>query len=335
MPSVINTRTPDALLAEYGVGYSNAAYVATRVMPVASVRKQSDYYPIWGKEAFRLREDAADAHSDINTVDYEVSRDTYFAGGHALAAFIGDDESVDPVFDRRRDSATLLMESLLLAMESRAYSFLCDAANYTGGDVLTTAANLDSASVDVAAWMDTQKDAVAAKCGRRPNAWTIGQDVWKGLKHNSGLRTAILGTSGGVLSVDMVRQHLELDDLAVTRTLYDTAPEGQEPVLSPLWTAEHGVLYWRGPASSDQFGRPALGEKVPTFARTFVWSPGAGDTNPEAAGNVGGVRVLRWRHQGAPKGTGGGEWLQVSYYYGFEVTCAAAAQLQTNLLGAT
>lgn len=338
MPSAINYLPPDLLLAELGVGFGQMGFVNEAICPVTPVAQQSSLYPKWGKEHLRLRKDNADARSDINTADYEMSREKYTLDGHSLAHFIGDDEPVAPAFDRRKDATKLLTESLSLMREYNAISYLLDSNNYAdGGSVNTTAANLGDKDTDVGEWLDSRKDVVMNACGRLPNCWAIGRDVWLGIKSNSGLRYNILGTNQGVLTVELVRQYLELDELIVSAGMYDSAPEGQDATSARLWTAEHGLLFWKGDTVVDQYGRTGIGEKSPTFARQFVWqpSPQAGALNPEAAGIVGGMKVLRWRNQGAPKGTGGGEWLQTSMYYGFKITCAAAAELQTNLLGSS
>lgn len=324
-PSENATARPDTILAEWAVGYSNAQFVMDRVLPLVPVDQLSDTYPVFGKEAFRHHDLTADARSDVTEIGYQVSTEPFTLKGKAAKHFVGDDEDTAPAFDRRRDGSDVVMEAVYLDREVRAVNFVLDTGNYPVDCVVTAAQDIGADDTKLLSWLKGEQEDVRARIGRRPNKWAIGPDVWTVLAEHPNLLARLGANERGALTRQMVADLLELDEIIVVETMVDTAAAGQTPDLADVWTAEHGLLFYSAPASTDQYNRPTVSLRTPTFGKMPFWR--------KLAGGVGGVRTRRWRDEG--KGTGGGEWVQAAQFNGMVLTCPDACVLHTNLLGSS
>jgi hypothetical protein len=314
----------DKLLAEWGCAYSNVEYATHRLLPITPVANPSDLYPIWGKESFRVHDLSADARSDVTEIGHGWSSDRYTSNGHAAKTFIGDDEDYDAtIFDRRTEATEDVMEALLLEREVATAKFLLDANNYADTNVITAGQDIGASDTKLLSWLNEYKWKVAKVIGRKPNVMGVAADVWQALAEHDNLLGRLGSQERGTLTVEMVKALLELDDLVVIESLYDSAEAGQDPDLDFIWTPGSGVLLYVPPASTDRFNRPTTKMRQPAYGKMPMWS--------KVAGGVEGVRVRRWRDEG--KGSGGGEWVQGATWYGHCVQNREAGILFTNLLG--
>jgi hypothetical protein len=294
-------------------------------LPFTPVGQQNgNLMPIFGKEAFRVRDNTATATSEINEIDFEASTVTLNCAGHAARHPIGYDEDFADAFARGQVAMDLLMDNLLLEREWLGIQYLLASASWSG-NVYSTSMALDQAATEVGVVLDARREAIADKCGRRPNKWAIGPGMWNSLKFHAKLVNKLPSSSMQFFTKpQQLAEVLDLDEIIVMDVRYDSANEGQTSTLAKAWGDEYGVLFYAPPVgTADEYGRNIVGSRTPTLGKTAIWD--------KVSDGTGGFRVRRW--DDPARGTGGTEWIQAAAFYGFQLTMPDCGELQTNLAG--
>jgi len=174
-------RMVDPVLSTVAQGYSNASMVAERLFPTVPVSKLKGKIPIFGKEAFLVRdtERAIRAQSnrippsDLQLIDFEtLERDVEMA-----IDYLEEEES--PNFARYEQRITKqLMDILLLGKEKYAADFVQNTANFVSGlkEEIAIADAFDDYTNDTDP-ITVIKDgmvSVRGKIARYPNTMIIG-----------------------------------------------------------------------------------------------------------------------------------------------------------------
>src|SRR3954452_20339557 len=112
----------DAVLTQISLDWPNGGnLVGDRLFPTVNVRKQSDRYYVFGREAW-LPEigDYRAPGTEANEIPgLKVSLDTYYAQEQALQIAVTDEEQehVDNIFSPDRDGTELVTSKILLGRE--------------------------------------------------------------------------------------------------------------------------------------------------------------------------------------------------------------------------
>lgn len=119
----------------------------------------------------------------------------------------------------------------------------------------------------------------------RPNKLVIGQLAWTQLRMHPKLVQAIghSAQTAGYASLQQIAELLELQEIIVGRSFYNTAKKGQTPVYARAWGKHCSLLHIDSLAA--QLGQP-------TFGWTAQWGTKIAGVIPEPkAGLRGGERV--------------------------------------------
>jgi hypothetical protein len=305
----------DQALTNVSVAYTNAEFVAERVMPVVPVDKQSDKYFIHGKDRFRVRDDRRAPGGEAQESRWTLSNDTFYCSGHALKDYVPREDvaNADPQLDLLTDTTEVLTDQVLLSQEVGLVAAL--AAGMTGtslADQVATTWNNDAN--DPLAIIEAQKLVIAKRCGgRMPNVLTISAPVFSAIKNNAKVKALLTGSPdlpSTLITPAMLAAKLELEEVIIASAVKDTANEGQAATLDWVW-GENALLSIR-PKSP--------GRKVLSLGYTFKWGKAFG-------GDYGAQFVNRYFWQ--PKLS---DVVEVHKYYDAKVIAADAGVLFTNCL---
>jgi hypothetical protein len=289
MPTVDKVHV-DQHLSNISLAYKNEAFIADTIFKPISVSKRSDKYYVWGYEMFRQNDDARSPGTIANEIQFTLSDDTYYCEGHALSAFIPDEEYAnadDALINELETSYTeLITNGILLNKEVDAANKLADTSlidsslsvalgssgtykwdNYTDSDPLI---NIENA-----------KSAVHKKSGITPNTLVLSKPVFDVLRMHPKLLAKLPVTALNMMSAEQLRMLFGVDNLLIGSALKDTAPNpAQNPALGYIW-GNNAILCYVNPAN--------LGRKSMTTAATFMWD----------AEDGGSVQVRRYREDRA------------------------------------
>lgn len=308
----------DKLLTNISIGYSNEEYIADKIFLPVPVQKQSDIYPVYGKEMFRRFDDRRAPGTEANEITWSYSKDTYYCDGHALRALVTDEEvaNEDDVFDIESDATENVTNNILLNKEYDAASKLLDARNYasdlsfsmgsTGNppkwsDYLT---DPDSYTSDPVLDIQKAKERMHKKGGIRPNTLILSEGVMNVLRTHPRILKLFAGIAAvSIATEDQVKMALGVDKVIVGRAL-KTEAEDFNPVgdLDYIWGNSAILCYIP----------PKPGKRVKALGYTFMW---------DAYGN-GSIQTHKWYERGK-----GATIIEVRRYYDHKIVSNIAGFL--------
>lgn len=275
----------DQVLTNISVAWPNEGMVAERLFPTVQVRKQSDKYYVFGREAWGL-EPGGDYRAPgaiANEIPgIQLSTDTYFAQEHALQIPVTDEEreNADSPLSPDRDGTELVTSKILLGREIAMQAHVATAANYPADHVVTlsgTSQFNDYTNSDPVGVIKAGKRKIHSKLFVEPNTIVIPYEVMAVLEDHPDFIERIKYSERGVLTAEIISAVLGIPNVIVPGMGYNTANPGQAVSLAYLWGKDIILAYV--PARA--------GLRVPAFAYEFVWGFGGG--RPQI--------VDRWREE--------------------------------------
>ena len=272
----------DRVLTNISLGYPNNGMVGDVLFAPVRVRKQSDLYYEFGREAWLPEDDfRAPATPAIEIPGLEVSTNPYFAKEYALSIPVADEEreNADSPLDPDRDGTELVTNKLMLRREQRIQTLVQTAANYNASHTTTLAGG---AQWDVYATSDPIGD---VKTGIRqihsvlfmePTLGVFPYEVMTQLEDHPDFIERIKYSQLGVLTADLIAALFGLPRIVVPGVGFNSGVPGGAETLGYLW-GKDVVLAWTG----------AAGLKKPNFGYEFVWRYRGGQTQV----------VDRWREE--------------------------------------
>lgn len=282
MPSNLIERVHTVgFLTDLALRFPTPQLLADRLAPRVRVRKQTDKYRKFGKDAFYQPGDNIWAPGSIpNAIRTELSEDQYYALPRKLRHALLEAELNNQ--DDDLNLRTLYTERVTLAMriarEARIATLFTTAANYGGTHVITKAgaAEWDATGIINTVQPITDIEAMIAVITadafvtRSQITVVIPEQVFnKALRHNSAVRDYYKYTLGGVLSQEIFAGLLGVKEVLLASTATAGAgPQnaGTDIITGITTTYLWGDTVWVGVTPSDATG----GEY--SFARTFNWT---------------------------------------------------------------
>lgn len=273
----------DKLLTDWGVGYAQetVGMVAPILAPITPVVNQSDLYPVFGTESWRIIDSHATATSEIAEVDWEYSTGSYFCVGHALRHPVPILRDESPPFDEMRDAVELITAQLLLEREQLVINELTSAAVNLDATVVwsaSTAAILSDINLGVTA--------IRKATGQFPDLMVLGLDVFQALQSTTAndldkiKYTQAPGTPlteellSGLLSPPGHRMRV------VTSTMYyEDSNKGATATQAALWPAGRVLLAYTGASAVNSYGQAVSNLKRAGFAKLLYWSKAMGSVD--------------------------------------------------------
>jgi hypothetical protein len=275
----------DVALTNISVAWPNNGLVGPVLTPAVTVRKQSDKYYVFGREAWAVDPsgDLRAPGTEANEIPgLEVSLDSYFADEHALKIAITDEEreNVDSPMAPDRDGTELVTSKILLARELAIMSMVTTAASYATNNTVTlsgTSQFNDYTNSDPIGVFRTAFRNFHAGLFIEPNLAVIPYQVMTQLEDHPDFIARIQYVERGVLTAEIIASLLGLEQVIVPGAGYNSANPGQSASVAYLWGKDIVLAYVP----------PRPGLKIPAFAYEFVW--GYGGNRP--------MVTYRWREQ--------------------------------------
>jgi len=261
----------DVVLTNLSIGLpTDQDFIGDQILPPLPQRLSTVKLPVFGNEAFRIREDRVGDYSTPDKLDISMGTTSVDVDGHALSGQVSDRHQIEsqegPLnVDLEFEVLQTIVASMDLAREKMQADLLTATGTYPNAnkkDLNGTASRWDDNSVDpltdlIAAIETTIPDG----SGRRPNCLWLGQQVWAALIQNTNIKNRIFGTTGPqpIPTADQIRSLIGVEKLLIGRAVSATAgTSGKQGTVTKLWGKNAGLLYVP----------PSVGKRVPAFGYT-------------------------------------------------------------------
>lgn len=259
----------DVALSQVSVAWPNEGLVGQRLFPAVTVKKQSDKYYIFGREAWLPENgDYRAPGAEANEIPgRQVSMDTYYAQEHALQIAVTDEEreNADSPFSPDRDGTELVTSRIMLGREVAMKNLATTAANYSTGHSTTlvgTAQWSDYANSDPIGDLRTAKSTIHSKIFLEPNLGILPYQVMTKLEDHPDFLERIKYSERAIFSPELLSAILGLGQVVVPGVGVGTSNEGQPISVGYLWGKDVVIAYVP----------PRPGMRIPAFGYEYVWN---------------------------------------------------------------
>ena len=236
----------DAVLSGVSIQYKNDELIADSVLPVISVKKESDFYYIYTRN-WRLPQSKRAAGAEANEVEWSLTTDTYACEEYALKDFVTDRsrDNADAPLDLDVDAAENVTMLIQLGREKRVADIVFGSANYGTQTSALSGANMwdDYAGSDPIKNVRDAKATVHLSSGKLPNVMVIGYQAYLKLLDHPDILERIKYTQRGIITADLLAAIFEVDSLFIGKAAYDSSQEGGDESLAYIWGKNCALLY--------------------------------------------------------------------------------------------
>ncbi|MBS4001017.1 MAG: hypothetical protein KGZ71_11105 [Desulfobulbaceae bacterium] len=259
-------RMVDPVLTTLAQGYSNAALVADKLFPVVFVNKLKNKIPIFGKEAFLVRQtDRAIRASSNRIPPYEFEMMTIETRERDIETAIDylEEDETPTFFKLEQKIAKDLKDILNLGWEKDAASLAQDATNYEIGlsQELTSLEAFDDyeSETDPIAIIRNAMSAVRGHIAKYPNVMVLGDSTYQALIDHPKILERIKYSGLSKVTTAILAQILDLEQVHVGKAV-ECDVDG---VHSDIWQDNIVLAY----VDDNQSNRRS--EFNPSFGYTF------------------------------------------------------------------
>jgi hypothetical protein len=257
----------DQLLTNISVAWPNNGYVGESLFPTLPVRKQSDKYYVFGREAWSPENDLRAPGTVANEIPgISLSLDTYYCQEHALQTSVTDEEreNVDSPLSPDRDATELVTQKIMLGREVAMKNLVTTAANYGSGLSTTLSGTSqwnDYVNSDPIANMRAAKAAIHARIFTEPNIAIVPYQVMTVLEDHPDFIERIKYSERGIVTSELIAAIIGVQRIIVPGVGINNANLGQPVSLGYLWGKD--VVFAYVP--------PRAGLRIAAFGYEFVW----------------------------------------------------------------
>ena len=217
----------NAYLSEVARGYGNNSFIAENLFPIIDSEKEKIDIFQFNKEAFQLYDTERAIRANSNVISPKgFSKHTATLTEHDLAYPIDYREEDEAEKVKLQLHATnVVTEGLKLKLEKQCADLAQDPKNYATENkiALSGTSQFTSEASDPIKVVNAGKDAVCGKIGKDPNTLVMGQEVWQALKQNKTLKDLIASSSNKIITLDLLKEFFEIENIVVGRSIYADA----------------------------------------------------------------------------------------------------------------
>ena len=217
----------NAYLSEVARGYGNNSFIAENLFPIIDSEKEKIDIFQFNKEAFQLYDTERAIRANSNVISPKgFSKHTATLAEHDLAYPIDYREEDEAEKVKLQLHATnVVTEGLKLKLEKQCADLAQDPKNYATENkiALSGTSQFTNDASDPLKVVNDGKDAVCGKIGKDPNTLVMGQEVWQALKQNSNLKKLIASSSNKIITLDLLKEFFEIENIVVGRSIYADA----------------------------------------------------------------------------------------------------------------
>jgi hypothetical protein len=237
----------DQALTNVSIKYQNAELIAEKIFPVVPVQKESNLIFIYGKQDFRLESDIRAPGSRAKQVEWNIEGTARYAVvEHAYEMQLIDEvrNNADNPIKYDEDSTEYLTNKIKLNLEKNVADVIQNEVNYDSGNVSEVSTKWNNyANSDPLADIEAAKEVVRNKIFMYPNTLVINDYTFRVLRRHPKLLDMYKYTRGGVLTVDILKELFEVENLLIGGSGYLTSKKGKSDEIGRVWGNNAILLY--------------------------------------------------------------------------------------------
>lgn len=275
MGRLSNLRVVNPVLTNLAVGYTNAAFVATALMPFVNVDKEAGLVPIFNKDHFKIYQTERALRAKSNRINPGDIGTTPFAlTEHDLEYPIDYREDAESAFPLQSHATMSVTEGIRLRHEKMVADLVQNTASYAASNrvALTGTSNFsDGTNSDPEGVFDDGKAAVRSKIVKDPNVAVIGYTMWRKLKKHPKFKAILSDSRSRLVQLADLREILEIPNIYIGRAVWAT----DAGVVSDVWGDKAVLAYVpdapQAPVQNGAVADPGASRNIyePSFGYTL------------------------------------------------------------------
>lgn len=265
----------DRAMTNISVAYlqNEGNFIADKIFPIVSVRRQSDLYYKYNKGDF-MRDEAREraAFSESAGGDYGVeAQEPYYCRKHAFHKDVAPEDRLnyDEPLDADKDATIFVTQKMLIRREM-AWASTFFKEGIWGTDLTGAAATPSTGQF--LQWDKDGSDPIgditnaginmAAETSYRPNTLVLSPRVFNALKNHYDILDRIKYTEKGIVTTDLLATLFEVDRVFVAWAVVNSADKG----------ATDNVDFIYGNNALLCYSSPTPGLRQPSAGYIFAWT---------------------------------------------------------------
>lgn len=264
----------DAILTDVSLAWPNNGLVGEVLFPVVKVKKQSDKYYVFGREAWLTEtSDFRAPGTEANEIlGFKVSKDSYYAQEHALQIPVTDEEreNADSQFSPDSDGTELLTSKIMLSRELAMKNLVTNVANYATGLSVTLSGTTqwnDYVNSNPISDIKNGIRAVHSKIFNEPNLAIIPYQVMSILEDHPDIIERIKYSERAILTSEIIAAVFDVETVIVPGVAIGSGSPANGIAITGSYLWGKDVILAMVPAGG-------AGLKKMAFGYEFVWGYG-------------------------------------------------------------
>lgn len=260
--SASGARVIDPILTTVAQGYQNAEFIGMNLFPSVPVGQRGGKIITFGKEDFALYNTARAPGANTKRIQYGYSGSPFALESHSLEGLVPfelmQEADAVPGIDLGRGAVLKVQNIVGLRLEYAQAQLSTTAANYPVGNKITLSgtgqwSDQTTGVSDPVKDIETAKEAVRGKIGKRPNTVAMGAAVWAQLRTHPKIIDRIKYTGRDSATPELVANLFGVKRVLIGDAIYDN-----NGTFADVWGKSVVVAYTEM-ASVAELGVPSFG----------------------------------------------------------------------------
>lgn len=264
-------RVVDPVLTELALGYSNSAMVSEFLFPIVTVGKMQSKIPIFGKDAFKIRDTKRGIGANPNRIIPGArTSTTLVTEEHTIEYPVDRLEKGEDIFNLQQHATNVVMETITLEREKIAADLAQDTDNYATENKTTLTSTdkwSDLTHSDPIDDVEVGKEAIRSKIAKRPNLMVLGASTYRTLKNHPQLIERIKYAMKGIVTLDLMKEVFDIEDIVIGEGVY----ANDSDVFVDLWS-DICLLAYVPKGKQKNIYQPAYGYTARREGTTAVYT---------------------------------------------------------------
>ena len=255
-------RQIDPILTTVAQGYQNGDMVGSALFPPVPVTQRGGKILSFGREDFRLYSTARAPGSNTKRVQFGHAGAAYALEQHSLEGVVPfeimQDAAVVPGIDLGSSAVRKVQNIISLRTEKAQADLATTAGSYAAANKTTLAGTAQwsdyTGTSDPAKDIETAKEAIRAKTGKRGNTVVMGAAVFAKLKQHPKIIDRIKYTGRDVVTAELLAALFDVKSVRVGDAVYENAAGA----LADVW-GKFVVVAYTDTAPAADAGVPSYG----------------------------------------------------------------------------